>query len=202
MTEPPFRLARHPPGRPRGDPDFQVFADWITEDVIQRLYASRQDIAEALADAPILAFDPDLLLCGLLVNIDNLRQIASTMTADPDACPSRALRAAGRGGRRGMRGRPGPRHRGRRAAGTKRTDPGRDRTPHPRRRSPPLGHRPPSQIVGLAICVGIGRARRLDIQAPSDRRPPGPLGSTRKARSAMGDPDRAFCVSRAPPATS
>lgn len=60
----------------------EVFADWITEDVAQRLYASRQDIADVVAGLPVAAADgAEEVRDQLLHIIRNLKDLADHLRA-------------------------------------------------------------------------------------------------------------------------
>ncbi|MDO9410854.1 hypothetical protein [Patulibacter sp.] len=62
-----------------------VFADWITEDVAQRLYASRQDIADAVVGLPAVDVDAEEIRDRLLHVIRNLQDLATRLRARPEA---------------------------------------------------------------------------------------------------------------------
>jgi len=57
------------------------FADWITEDVVQRLYASRQDIADVVVAVSGPDAGAELVRDRLLHVIGNLRVLATRLRA-------------------------------------------------------------------------------------------------------------------------
>lgn len=58
-----------------------AFADWITEDVVQRLYAARQDIADVVTAIPCPDAGAELVRDRLLLVIGNLRGLATRLRA-------------------------------------------------------------------------------------------------------------------------
>ncbi|CAB4942235.1 unannotated protein [freshwater metagenome] len=74
----------------------QAFADWITEDIAQRLYASRQDIADAVVSLPAAGPGAEEVREHLLLVIRNLHDMADRLRARPEdhAAPGELARCA------------------------------------------------------------------------------------------------------------
>jgi hypothetical protein len=63
---------------------FRAVADWMTEDVAQRHYAARQDLADGARDAPLDAAEIDAVRCRLMAIIRSLHETAGVLR-DHDA---------------------------------------------------------------------------------------------------------------------
>lgn len=71
---------------------FHAFADWLTEDVAQRLYAARQDLADAAHDLPTDAIEIDALRERLMAIVRSLHETAGVLRAhDAGSMPAERL---------------------------------------------------------------------------------------------------------------
>lgn len=73
---------------------FHAFADWLTEDVAQRLYAARQDLADAADDLPGDAGEIAALRDRLMAIVRSLHETAGVLRAhDAATMPADRLEA-------------------------------------------------------------------------------------------------------------
>jgi len=77
---------------------FHAFADWMTEDVAQRLYAARQDLADAAAERPADAPEIDAVRDSLMAIVRSLHDTA-TLLREHDAATMPADRVEALAGR-------------------------------------------------------------------------------------------------------
>jgi hypothetical protein len=63
---------------------FRSFADWLTEDVAQRLYAARQDLADAAIDVPSDAPEIEALRDRLMLIVRSLHETAAVLRRHAD----------------------------------------------------------------------------------------------------------------------
>ena len=71
---------------------FHAFADWLTEDVAQRLYAARQDLADAAYDLPGDADEIGALRDRLMTIVRSLHETACVLRAhDATTMPARRI---------------------------------------------------------------------------------------------------------------
>ena len=70
-----------PPEPSPDDPaqEFRAFAEWLTEDVAQRLYAARQDLADAVLDVPADADELEALRDRLMLIVRSLHETADVL---------------------------------------------------------------------------------------------------------------------------
>lgn len=80
-----------PPDIAHAEERFRAFADWLTEDVAQRLYAARQDLADAAYDLPGDAAELDALRARLMAIVRSLHETAGVLRAH-DAATMPVLR--------------------------------------------------------------------------------------------------------------
>lgn len=64
-----------------------AYADWMTEDVAQRLYAARQDLADAADRTPDDAVEIAAVRDRLMSIVRGLHEIAGVLRADRDGAP-------------------------------------------------------------------------------------------------------------------
>ena len=72
------------PSPPNPADEFRLFADWLTEDVAQRLYAARQDLADAALDVPSDAPELEALRDRLMLIVRSLHETAGVLRGHAD----------------------------------------------------------------------------------------------------------------------